>query len=174
MLKTLTRQYVNGGVGVKLRFPLISMLYLEHFEVTYEDLKERKNIAFFANAGIIGAMISEEMAIHIVNTGDYSYFEGGQKTTLKWLESNGEKAFTSIVNAWVDAYPAPDIGEEIPDEPQGTDHGTLRGIYCDILHRSDGEFWTSTYKEIMQRWDKYAEIKGYKEPVTVVRKHYDG
>ena len=48
--------------------------------------------------------------------------------------------------------------------------GTFMCLYCDIMHRTEEEFWKSTLREISERWERYAVLKGYKEaPLQVQR-----
>jgi len=49
----------------------------------------------------------------------------------------------------------------------------LRCIFCDVLCRPEWEFWQSTIREITERYDTFAEFKGWKKPVeTVQAKRY--
>jgi len=45
----------------------------------------------------------------------------------------------------------------------------LRCIFCDVLRRPEREFWQSTIREITERYDVYAEFKGWKKPVETVQ-----
>lgn len=72
-----------------------------------------------------------------------------------------------LADAVISSLPKPVIGAETKGSE--VDYLSLRGVYCDVMGRSDKEFWTSTLGEIKQRTDTYMELKGYKKPVEKVQ-----
>lgn len=93
--------------------------------------------------------------------------ELGEKIDLRDLITlKGE-----IINALANSFPEPVIGEESSGGSMNYMH--MRALYCDVMHRSDGEFWTSNLKEIKERTDSYLEVKGLKEPVQVMQMYED-
>lgn len=69
------------------------------------------------------------------------------------------------------SLPDPVVGAK--PKPGSTDYVQLFALFCDIMGKPDELFWSSTVKEIIQRWDKYAEINGYKKPAEKVRRYED-
>ncbi len=49
----------------------------------------------------------------------------------------------------------------------------MRELYCDVMHCSDSEFWSSSLKEIKECMDTYLEIKELKEPVGKMQMYED-
>lgn len=39
----------------------------------------------------------------------------------------------------------------------------LRCLICDIMRKSEEFFWSSTLRELFERWQEFAEVKGYAE-----------
>lgn len=76
-----------------------------------------------------------------------------------------------IVRALNNSFPKPVIGEET--NGGGINYMHMRALYCDIMHRPDGEFWTSNFREIQERTDAYLEVKGLKEPTEIMQMYED-
>ena len=68
-----------------------------------------------------------------------------------------------IIDALTNSFPEPVIGEKGGNGE--INYANMRSMYCDIMHHSDADFWTSNLKEIQERTDSYMEVKGLKEPV---------
>ena len=49
----------------------------------------------------------------------------------------------------------------------------MRAMYCDILGRSDDEFWRSNQREIGERINFYLETKGLKDTPILVKNDFD-
>ena len=46
----------------------------------------------------------------------------------------------------------------------------LRCLICDVMRKPEEFFWASTLRELIERWQAFAAVKGYaKEPERVVR-----
>ena len=51
---------------------------------------------------------------------------------------------------------------DIPDNPgQPPDMARLRALVCDVMRKPEEFFWRSTLRELLARWQDFAEIKGY-------------
>ena len=51
-----------------------------------------------------------------------------------------------------------DVPEEHSGEP---DMKQLRGLICDIMRKPEEFFWSSTMRELVERWTAFAVAKGY-------------
>lgn len=77
-----------------------------------------------------------------------------------------------LIDAITNSLPKPVQGNENSGSTE-IDYIQLRGIYCDIMRRSEKEFWTSTLEEIKQRTDTYLELKGLKKPAEQLQMYDD-
>ncbi len=77
-----------------------------------------------------------------------------------------------LINAITNSLPQPVQGSEISSDTE-IDYQVMRSIYCDIMRRSEKEFWTSTLNEIKQRTDTYLELKGLKERAEQLQMYDD-
>lgn len=78
-----------------------------------------------------------------------------------------------LLEAIADSFKNGGGGESGEEHQYYTGYGHLRAFYCDILGRTDYEFWDSTQKEIENRIDWYLEVKGQKEKPIIVKKYDD-
>ena len=78
-----------------------------------------------------------------------------------------------IVQALAIAFPEPEKAVKNSETQYFSGIGHTRAVYCDIMGRSDIDFWTSTHKEIAERINYYLEAKGLKERPVVVRRYDD-
>lgn len=46
-------------------------------------------------------------------------------------------------------------------------------IWCDLLHKSEASFNHTTIRTIIERYEKYAEMKGFKEPTREIQEFDD-
>ena len=76
-----------------------------------------------------------------------------------------------IIDALTNSFPEPVIGEKSGNSE--INYANMRSMYCDIMHMSDSDFWTSNLKEIQERTDSYMEVKGLKEPVQTMQMYED-
>lgn len=76
-----------------------------------------------------------------------------------------------LINAIVDSMPQNGNKEYDPNTvDRALSEGHQRAMYVDVMHRPEGEYWSSTNKEITERIDYYLEANGQKEaPVKVQR-----
>lgn len=173
MLKEIARQSVSVG-GVSLRLPLFALLYLENKGLFFEDLLtenvEKTTLFEFLKAAIIGGVLKKS----VVDDFSFEVFESEKadeitKSLMCVLGLNG--THEKLMQVLTLALPVPVIGEEASGE--NPNFGKLKSLFCDIMKASESDFWLSTLREVSERWDTYAEVKGYKEPVTVVSQHYN-
>lgn len=174
MLKELTRQSIDV-VGIPFRLPLFALLYLEEKGLFFEDLLkesvEKTSLLTFAKAAIVGGALDRVT----VEKFDLKAFD------LELAEELARKAICEtgligaqnlLIETWNLSLPKPIIGAE-PEKGSGKpDLSKLKSLFCDIMKASETDFWLSTLREISERWDTYAEIKGFKEPVQQVSEHY--
>lgn len=180
----LFQKYVKAG-EIKFRLPLFSLFYLETKEIYPSDIpaegSNNELLVEFLQAAIVGSTLNKLTAdgktTSIISDFDLSIFNS-KETAQSILRVFDENVCRLLVSQTIQlALPEPIIGFEESETEEtnttkGIDYKTLRTLYCDVMKRSDIEFWNSTLREITERWDKYAEIKGYKEPTQVI-KQYD-
>lgn len=76
-----------------------------------------------------------------------------------------------IIDALTNSFPEPVIGDSGGNGEINFEY--MRSMYCDVMHRSDADFWTSNLKEIQERTNSYMEVKGLKEPVQEMQMYED-
>ena len=74
-----------------------------------------------------------------------------------------------LIAAILDAMPKPSGNEKNPTK--AFHEGHQRALFCDIMGRSEREYWSSTNREIADKIDCYLEVKGEKEAPTLVRRY---
>lgn len=75
-----------------------------------------------------------------------------------------------LMSAVLDSMPSADTNAEAAETPAKAFHeGHQRALFCDVMGRSDQEYWNSTNREITQRIDCYLEVKGEKEAAERVQ-----
>lgn len=86
------------------------------------------------------------------------------------MMGNKEELIHTIQLAVLEALPADTLSKEVKQGGGGGNAGTLLSVYCDIMGRSEEEFWNATLREVTERWDNYSILKGYKQaPLQVQR-----
>ena len=88
----------------------------------------------------------------------------GYKTVGKEVTTKEE-----LIAAILDAMPKPSGNEKNPTK--AFHEGHQRALFCDIMGRSEREYWSSTNREIADKIDCYLEVKGEKEAPTLVRRY---
>lgn len=76
-----------------------------------------------------------------------------------------------LIEALTNSFPESVSGEK--SSGGNIDYMQMRGLYCDVMRRSDAEFWTSNLREVKERTDAYLEVKGLKEPVQTMQMYED-
>ena len=178
-----------GSLDIKLRLPLFAMLYIEQNGYSYDDLlkpdiDEDCLATVFAAALASGTMDISADYINTQNTNfmilDFKTFVATKESihSNRWLDVMSTIIHNKVIDAWVKSIPKAPISETIKKHEKPTDTSsymnTLRCLYCDVLGKSQQEFWLSTTAEIMDRWDRYAVAQGFKEPTIEVEEFDDG
>lgn len=133
---------------ITLRYDMTALLELERGGLSYEDI--------FAERISGGALVK--------------FLEAGSKEPLDGLEilrTIGALSLWEHIRAAVMlALPVRDplcvdVSENNSEPP---DMVRLRCLVCDIMRKSEDFFWSSTLRELFERWQEFAEVKGYTKP----------
>lgn len=89
--------------------------------------------------------------------------ELGELITMKELPSLRLEIISAIINSMPESSP-----DEKPSE-KSANEGHQRAVYVDIMGRPEGEYWSSTNREITDRINYYLEAKGLKDTPTQVQ-----
>ena len=90
------------------------------------------------------------------------------------LMSGGSESVTTLIQrAVLEAIPTAGTVETEQNGGAKGNAGTLLSVYCDLMHRPEEEFWTSTLREVTERWERYAVLKGYKKAPIQIRRYDD-
>ena len=92
---------------------------------------------------------------------------------LMTAEDFADVLITVIALAIVNALPAAPIGNKKPEKEGKSDITSLMTCFCDIMGRSEEEFWSSTLREVHERWERYAVATGKIKPVEEFREFDD-
>ncbi len=71
------------------------------------------------------------------------------------------------------ALPEPIKGVSDSGGGKPADMRVLHSRYVDVMGRTDEEFFKSTLREVLDRWDKYAIFHGYKKAPETFRQYDD-
>ena len=147
-----------GNTQLYLRFDMAALLQLEKLNIDlYKGLltEEQKRTAFCAGLkDCLAEMdVDEDYVFRIAKL-----YEGDELSRL-------------IEGAVLLSLPEPVVGAK--PKPGRTDFVQLFSLFCDVMGKPDELFWKSTVREIIQRWEKYAEIMGYKKPAEKVKEFED-
>lgn len=147
-----------GNTQLYLRFDMEALLRLEKLNIDlYKGLltEEQKRTAFCAGLkDCLAEMDVDEQYVYEI------------ADILK-----DEELGRLIEGAVLLSLPEPVVGAK--PKPGKTDFVQLFSLFCDIMGKPDELFWKSTVREIIQRWEKYAEINGYKKPAEKVKEFED-
>lgn len=89
------------------------------------------------------------------------------------MSGDKERLITIIQYAVLEALPTAGAAEAGQNGGAKGNAGTLLSVYCDIMHRPEEEFWSSTLREVTERWERYAVLKGYKKAPIQIRRYDD-
>lgn len=158
MFTELTRQYYRfecGGSVISLRYDMTAFLRLEERGIAYTD--------------IFGERITGAVLCEFLRVGGYS--ERSKPSGVSKpdepeliLHETGGKALWEHIRAAVQlALPVRDpLIVDVPEEHSGEpDMKQLRGLVCDIMRKPEEFFWSSTMRELVERWTAFAVAKGY-------------
>lgn len=178
MLKDLIRQYSIihiAGREYQIRYSLNALLCLE---MTYKPIAEILQSSFIAWSmeDVIqlthAAMCSLPKNFKAVNRRD---FESVRPTVAELGELIAPADLpllkVELLTAVIEAFP--EANKECAPETvnRAINEGHQRALYVDIMGRPEGEYWSSTNKEISRRIDYYLEAKGEKEAPVIVKRY---
>ena len=92
---------------------------------------------------------------------------------LMTAEGFGDVLIATIALAVVNALPVAPIGMKKPDKEGKSDITSLMTCFCDIMGKSEEEFWSSTLREVHERWERYGAATGKIKPVEEFREFDD-
>lgn len=78
-----------------------------------------------------------------------------------------------LVNAILNSYPDPEPQNTATEHNYYSGEGHTRAIFCDIMGRSEKEYWRSSRREINNKINWYLEAKGLKERPVIVKQFDD-
>lgn len=147
MFTELTKQFYRfecGSSVISLRYDMTAFLRLEERGIAYTDI---------FGGRITGAVLCEFLRV------------GGCPDEPELiLHEIGGKALWEHIRAAVQlALPVRDpLIIDVPEAHSGEqDMKQLRGLVCDIMHKPEEFFWSSTMRELVERWTAFAVAKGY-------------
>lgn len=147
MLTELTKQYYRfecGSSVISLRYDMTAFLRLEERGIAYTD--------------IFGGRITGAVLCEFLRVGGYT-----DDPELILHEMGGKALWEHIQAAVQLALPVRDpLIVDVPEEHSGEpDMKQLRGLICDIMRKPEEFFWSSTMRELFERWTAFAVAKGY-------------
>lgn len=178
MLKDLVRQYSIihiAGREYRVRFSLNALLCLE---MTYRPIGEilGREYLLWSMEDVIqlthAAMCSLPKNFKAVNRRD---FENVQPTVARLGELIGLNDLpllkAELIAAIIEAFPEANKEYDPETVNRAINEGHQRALYVDVMGRPEGEYWSSTNKEISRRIDYYLEAKGEKEAPVIVKRY---
>ena len=142
-----------GGIKLSLRYTNRAFLSIE--KSGYEPFDMLKNSA---DPNAVRCFLSAGLA---ENMGSVSADYAANKVMM--LTSHSETIIAMIQAAIILAMPVAHIGAK-DKERKSADAGVIMTYYCDVMGRSEEEFWSSTLREVTSRWERYAVAEGFIKP----------
>lgn len=150
MFTELTRQYYRfecGGSVISLRYDMTAFLRLEERGIAYTD--------------IFGERTTGKVLCEFLRVGGYT-----DEPELILHEMGGAELWRHIREAVQMALPVKDplvidIPDEAPTKLGEQDMKQLRGLICDIMRKPEEFFWSSTMRELVERWQAFAVARGF-------------
>lgn len=158
--RSYTMQY--GRAVLSLRFTLSSFLSLEQQGYDYKIILSDK-ITGTALLAFFLAGVQEDI---------------GKERAMQMIQADHDAVWAACREAMLLALPEYDP-LTIPDpelegkSSEGIDWFKLRMLICDEMGKSEEFFWSSTLRELTQRWETYAYAKGYAEPPQKMKRLKD-
>lgn len=148
-----------GQSGAYLRYDMRSLVWLGEHDINFMDCTElcKSDVYCLFYAGLL---------CYFEECGISDSIEYAKEIYLHTSETD---ITFNIYNAKLLALPSKRYSGK--RGKKGIDYKSLRGIY-DVMGKTDEEFLSSTIREIIERWDEYAVIKGIQKPATEVKKVY--
>ena len=174
MLKDLIKTYSTihiAGREYHVRYSLNALLCLE---MTYKPLSEilRTEWQEWSIEDVLqlchASMCDRSCNKKSVNARNFhavkpTLAELGELIGMKELPSLRLEIISAIINSMPESSP-----DEKPSE-KSANEGHQRAVYVDIMGRPEGEYWSSTNREITDRINYYLEAKGLKDTPTQVQ-----
>lgn len=89
------------------------------------------------------------------------------------MKSGSSEIINAISEAVLLAHPRPALGNAKKTAGGHGDMRSMQTLYCDVMGKSDESFMRSTFREALERWERYAEATGRKKPVEVFNQYDD-
>ena len=147
-LERLSYSFGCGEHTITLRYDIAALTHLEQCGLSYEDIfAERitgRELVTFLEAGCA---------------------ELPMRAAEVLRETGAQELWRHIRTAVMMSLPVRDpLVIDIP-ENAGTapDMKRLRCLICDVMRKPEEFFWHSTMRELCERWQCFAEVKGYAE-----------
>lgn len=134
-----------NGSQISLRYDMTALLELERGGLSYEDI--------FAERITGGALVK------FLEIGCAAEIDGAEIIRAIGALSLWEHVRAAVMLALPVRDPlCVDISENNGEPP---DMARLRCLICDIMRKPEDFFWSSTLRELFERWQEFAEVKGY-------------
>lgn len=158
-------EFSFGKTTLWFRFDNRAFLNIEKSGLCPFDTKDILN-----NAAAARAFISEGLRTCLETLG----VDERKDEIINALMSDGNESITALIQrAVLEAIPTAGTVETEQNGGAKGNAGTLLSVYCDLMHRPEEEFWTSTLREVTERWERYAVLKGYKKAPIQIRRYDD-
>ena len=138
-----------GEAVLHLRYDLAAFLKIEEAGHDYKDVFNRKitKATAFLEAGL-REDIGTDRIYKIISAAPSEIWKHCREAVLLALPQN-------------DPLVIPDAE---PSSGEGIDWKKLRMLICDEMGKTEEYFWSSTLRELTERWSIYAISKGYAKP----------
>ena len=150
--------YRFGGFEVHLRYTIADMIGLDDTMETYigDNITPRQIYDFYAQCVKAVFIDGKETANKV-----------DDKVMKKLVDTDYTGLCSAIRETVRLSLPQPDpliIPDPKAEKGGEIDWLRLRALFCDVMKKPDELFYSSTLGEILERWQYYAEIKGYAKP----------
>ena len=142
-LERLGHSFSCGGRTITLRYDMAALLRLERRGLSYGDI--------FAER-----ITGRELALFLEAA-------GADDPTGILRECGAMRVWEEIRAAVLLALPERDpLSLDFPEETGGAmDYRRLRCLVCDVMRKPEEFFWGSTIRELVERWQDFAVVKGF-------------
>lgn len=146
-LKEQRYSFVYSGSEITLRYDMTALHRLEERGFLYADIFgdriSGKSLCAFLECGCVGELPDNPEAI--------------------LRDKGGPELWEHCRSAMLIAMPEHDpLIIDLPENPgKPPDMKRLRTLVCDVMRKPEEFFWRSTLRELFERWQDYAEVKGF-------------
>lgn len=143
-LKPLRYEFESGDIKASLRYDMTAFLRLEERGLSYTDIFKET---------ITGSVLCDFLRVGGCSDDPEVILHG----------LGGAALWGHLRNAVQLALPVRDpLIIDVPEEHSGEpDMKQLRCLICDIMRKPEEFFWHSTMRELFERWQAFAVVKGY-------------